>query len=222
MGIEVESDYWYQLFRDAETVDDGVGDVLVLHLFEHVGDDGGASLVVGKKLCFGLACSQQITNFRGAHLSQCLFVGFGILNQFAVDKTLTVANHPYFAAQAREYDGRGRHTFLGMCFQSFQNFRLVEFPDGRIGFLYGAGGTKAELMAVVTGRHAADIGGDNTHGAFTVAHQEMEAAGGLRGRAVDDGNDVTCDDEAVLASLFGVLRDQALLDDLHIEDIVWR
>ena len=94
----------------------------------------------------------------------------------------------------------------------------MEFPDGHIGFLYGAGGTKAELMAVVTGRHVADIGGDNTHGALTVAHQEMEAAGGLRGGAVDDGNEVICDDEAVLASLFGVLRDQTLLDDLHIED----
>ena len=65
------------------------------------------------------------------------------------------------------------------------------------------------------GRHLADKARDDLHGIAAIAHQEGVTVGGFRGRTVDDGNEVTCDDEAVLAFLLGVLCDQALLDDIH-------
>ena len=49
------------------------------------------------------------------HLGQSLFVGFGILAEFTVDETLTVADHPDLTTQTGVDDGRGGETFLGMC-----------------------------------------------------------------------------------------------------------
>ena len=77
------------------------------------------------------------------------------------------------------------------------------------------GDTETELVTGRIGRHLADITRDDLHGIAAIAHQEGVTACGLRGRTVDDGNEVTCDDEAVLAFLLGVLCDLALFDDIH-------
>ena len=58
-GTEVEGDDGNACLGDGESVDDGVGLVLVLHLAEHLGDDRGAGLVVGKDLFGGLAFGQS-------------------------------------------------------------------------------------------------------------------------------------------------------------------
>ena len=64
-------------------------------------------------------------------------------------------------------------------------------------------------------RHLANITRDDLHGIAAVAHQKGVTTGGLRGGTVDDGDEVTCDDEAVLAFLLGVLGDQAFFDYFH-------
>ena len=37
-GLEVECDDWYELLGYGESVDDGIGDVLILHVFQHSRD----------------------------------------------------------------------------------------------------------------------------------------------------------------------------------------
>ena len=79
----------------------------------------------------------------------------------------------------------------------------------------GSGDAKTKLMTGRVCRHFADISRDNLHGIASITHQQRVMAGGFGCRPVDNGDEITCDDESVLAFLFGVLRDQALLDDLH-------
>ena len=55
-GAEVEGDDDDLGLRDGETVDDGIGLVLVLHLLEHLWDDGLASHVMGENFFGGLPC----------------------------------------------------------------------------------------------------------------------------------------------------------------------
>ena len=73
----------------------------------------------------------------------------------------------------------------------------------------------AEVVAAGLGRHLADIAADERHGIAPVAHPRAMAAGGLRRAAVDDGDEVICDDDSVLAFLLGILRNDALLEDCH-------
>ena len=57
--------------------------------------------------------------------------------------------------------------------------------------------------------------GDNLHGIASVGVEKTVASRGLRGGAVDDGDIVRSDDDAVLAFLRGVLGDEGLFDDGH-------
>ena len=79
------------------------------------------------------------------------------------------------------------------------------------------GDAHAELVTGRGLRHAADVAADEAHGVLSVAVQKTVATIGLRGGAVDDGNKVRGDDDAVLAFLCGVLRDDGLLYDGHDE-----
>ena len=88
MWTEVETDYRYQLLRDAETVYDGIGDVLVLHLLQHAGNDGIACLIVGEEFLLGFTICQQLLYFRCSHLSQRLLVGLGVIKELTIDEAL--------------------------------------------------------------------------------------------------------------------------------------
>ena len=79
----------------------------------------------------------------------------------------------------------------------------------------GSSDAKTKLMTGRVCRHFADISRDDLHGIASITHQQRVMAGGFGCRPVDNGDEITCDDESVLAFLFGVLRDQALLDDSH-------
>ena len=68
--------------------------------------------------------------------------------------------------------------------------------------------------------HPKNIVADKAHGYLAIAPAgEVEAfeapAGGRRGGSVDDGYEVIAYDDAVLAFLRGVLRNEGLLYDLH-------
>ena len=88
-------------------------------------------------------------------------------------------------------------------------------PGGGVDIADGLCGGDAELMARCVRGQPSDDAADDGHGVAAVGHAGTPLARGLRGRAVDDGDEVICDDDSVLAFLRGVLWREALLDDSH-------
>ena len=136
--------------------------------------------------------------------------------------SLTVAYHPYLAAQTAEDDTRGGETVFGMVGEMGKQVFDVAGA-------YGGGGQRAELVAGNVALHLADDGRDGEHGQLAVAVAKtgeckspptvaMAAAGALRGGTVDDGDEVRGDDDSVLASPFRVFGDEGLFLDGHGED----
>ena len=76
-------------------------------------------------------------------------------------------------------------------------------------------GLQTKLVTRDIGGHLTDIATDQLHGITAIAHHGTVVAWRLRGRAVDDGDKVICDDDSVLAFLRGTLRNDALLDYFH-------
>lgn len=98
--LEAEGDDGHFCLGDGETVDNGIGDILIMHDLEHVGNHGLAGRVGGLQQGCGLhACGEQFDDARSPHLSKFLFVGLGIVEILAVDQTMAVAYEPYFASQ---------------------------------------------------------------------------------------------------------------------------
>ena len=88
-------------------------------------------------------------------------------------------------------------------------------PGGGVDGADGASGSDAELMTGGLGGHLADDAADDGHRITAVGHAGAPLARGLRGGAIDDGDEVICDDDSVLAFLRGILWCEALLDDFH-------
>ena len=68
--------------------------------------------------------------------------------------------------------------------------------------------------------HAADVAADQLHGVTAVAAQQAVAQQALRRAAVDDGYEVSGDDDSVLAFRLWVLGDEYLFYNLHGVDKV--
>ena len=79
----------------------------------------------------------------------------------------------------------------------------------------GFGDAFTELLTTDVSRHAADIAAHKLHRISAIAHPRAMVIGGLRRGSVDDGDEVICDDDSVLAFLRGVLRNDALLYYFH-------
>ena len=79
----------------------------------------------------------------------------------------------------------------------------------------GSGDAFAELLTTDVGWHAAEIAAHDPHGIAPIAHPGAMMNGGLGGGTVDNGDEVICDDDSVLAFLRGVLRNDALFEDFH-------
>ena len=88
-------------------------------------------------------------------------------------------------------------------------------PGGSVDGADGSGGGETELMTGGLGGHLADDTADDGHRIAAIRHAGTPLARGLRGGTVDDGNEVICDDDSVLAFLRGVLWCEALLDNIH-------
>ena len=65
-------------------------------------------------------------------------------------------------------------------------------------------------------RHVADVATGQLHGVAAIAAEQAVAILRLAGRTIDDGNEVICDDDSVLAFLRGILWDESLLDNFHL------
>ena len=104
-GFEAEGDDGHLGLGDGEAVDNGVGDVLIVHDLEHVWNHDFAGGVGLLQQVAGLhAFGEQLADALGTHLGQLLFVGLGIVAVLAVKQTMTVAHKPHFATQAAEDD----------------------------------------------------------------------------------------------------------------------
>ena len=212
LGLEVEGEDADMLLGDGCAVDDGVLDILLLvHDAYHVGDDGLAGGVVGEE-GFGVGAAADDVGTAGCEDG---FVGLGVVEELAVDHAEAVANHPYLAAQAAEDDGGGGQPVGGRG-----DVRLAVLPEAGeevAAVCLGHGGGEAGAAAVAgdVGRHGGDVPGYEAHGMAAVAVGAAVAAGALRRGAVDDGDEVICCDDAVLAFPVGVFRDDGLFDDLH-------
>ncbi len=204
-GLEVECDDTHVLLWYGESVDDSVGFVLLLHGFEHVWNDGVACGVVMEEMFSGQTAAADDV---GTLLGKFLFVGLGIVIVLSANETVAVANHPYFAVETAIDDGGCGETLLWMEGKSLDIATAVVTCDGRSDAI-------AELVTGESSLGMAYIAADKLHAVASVGAEEAEAAVGLRCGAVDDGNIVACDDDAILAFLCRTLGDNALFDDFH-------
>ncbi len=77
-GLEVEGEDADMLLRDLEAIDNGIGDVLVLHRLEHMGDDGLAGGIVMEKMIARLRTGED----DGSSLfGELLLVGLGVVEE---------------------------------------------------------------------------------------------------------------------------------------------
>ena len=146
-GLEVEGDDAHLGHGYGESVDDGIGLVLLLHGLEHVGDDEGACLVVGEEM-FGRQVAA--TDVGGALFSQQLLGGLGVVVVLVADEALAVAHHPHLAAQSAEDDARGGESLFGVLGEPFKVAFAVDLP-------HGEGCLAAELLAGEVFRRTTEV-----------------------------------------------------------------
>ena len=155
------------------------------------------------------AFSEEFAHLLGAHLGQGLLVGLGIIHVFAANQAVAIAHEPNLPAQTTVKDDGGTEALFWV---------LLHTTDGEAPAIVATDdfrGIQAELTARDVGRHLTDITTDEQHGITPIARQRTMAARRLRCRAVDDSDEVICDDDSVLAFLLGTLRNDALLDYFH-------
>jgi len=68
-------------------------------------------------------------------------------------------------------------------------------------------------------RYFANITRHEQHGIAPIAVQPTVTIFALRRAAINDGYEIICDDDAVLAFLLGVLGDDALFYNLHVDKV---
>ena len=79
--------------------------------------------------------------------------------------------------------------------------------------------TQESLACGILG-HVANVAADQLHGISAIAVEEAVAILRLRRRTINDSYEIICDDDAVLAFLSGVLGDEVLLDDNHVDIVL--
>ena len=80
---------------------------------------------------------------------------------------------------------------------------------------HASGDLLTEPVAGDVLRHLLQTLGHGEHGMAPVGVNEAVAVRGFAGRAVDDGDEVVSDDDAVLAFPVWAFGNDCLLDDLH-------
>lgn len=208
--LEVEGYDAHMALVHGKSIYDTVCLVLLAHGLEHAWNDGLSGSVIVEKVIPGSGAG---SNDGSALFGQLLLVGLGVVVIVVANETLTVAHHPNLASQSAEDDAAGCEAVFGMIGEMGQAVVLIALADG-------LRRTDTKLMGADVLGHLTDKGADGEHGQLAVgvrAQREvtMTLDGALRGGAVDDCYEVIGDDDSVLASLRGILRDDFLLDDGH-------
>ena len=121
---------------------------------------------------------------------------------------MAVTNHPNFATQATEDDYRTGKSVFRMLGQALQH-RFFIMPS----YIRCYATYKSFERGVLW--HVTNVTAHQFHGIATITAEETVTILRLAGRAIDDGNKIICDDDAVLAFLRGILGDEGLLDYFH-------
>ena len=91
----------------------------------------------------------------------------------------------------------------------------VDWETQPVMLAYCLGDTHTELMARYVGRHLAYIAADEHHGITAIAQWWAMTSFCLGCAAIDNGYEIICDDDPVLAFLRGAFRYDALLYYFH-------
>ena len=209
-GLEVEGNDTYMLLWYRKTVNHRIAPVLLLHGFQHSGDDGLTGCVVRQEL---LLWQLALPDDGGTPLSQLLFVGLRVVVvdgslSHRCEQTVAVANHPYLPVQSAEDDGRCRESLLRVLCQSWQHL-LAILPG------HQPRHPVAKLPAAQVALGVTHIAAHQLHAVAPVAAKHAEPSLRLRRRTVNDGNVVLRDHNAVLAFPLSSLAYAALLNNLH-------
>ena len=121
---------------------------------------------------------------------------------------MAVANHPDFATQATENDDATGQAVFRMLGQPLEHRLLLMLSN------ISCYATEKALARRVL-RHAANVAGDQLHGIAPIAAKKAVTMLRLRRGAIDDGYEIICDDDSVLAFHLWILRDEFLFDNLH-------
>lgn len=125
------------------------------------------------------------------------------------EHALAVAHHPNLTADAAEDDDRCCQTVLRVLLQAGHHRLLIMLSDT-------AGHTTQKFLARRGFGHTTNMTADELHGISSVRAEKTVMIVRFRGAAIDDGNEVICDDHAVLAFLLGTLGDEGLFDNFHV------
>ena len=154
--------------------------------------------------------SQQFSDALTSQFCQLCFVRLGIIEEFAADETLAIAHQPHFASQSAKENNRSTKPFLRMRGHATDGkAKAIVLP-------YHLRNPHTELMATGICRHTTDISANQQHRIAAVADPGDVFSKCLGSAAVDNGNKVICDDQAVFAFLCGALRNDTLFYYLHI------
>ena len=148
----------------------------------------------------------------GPLFSKFILVRFWIIEILTSNQTLAVANHPNLASHPAENDGTGRDSFLRMVSQIWDFRLLILLAD-----LFSD--TQTEIVTRYAFWGFANILPNEFHGIAPITIKETVTTIGLRGRAVNDCNEIVSDDDAVLAFLLGIFRYDDLFYYLHMNDL---
>ena len=188
-----------------------------MHDFEHGRNHDLAGRIVRlQEIVLAHAFCQQLSDLCGSHLGKGLFVGLGIIDIFASNETVAVANEPHFATQSAIKNDRRTKALLRVLLHTLYRKAQPVVAAQSLGSAY------AELMARCVGGHLTDIATDEHHGVAAIADTWAMVTLGLGSASVDHGDEIICDDQAVFAFLCGALRYEVLLDDFHFDNGVLR
>lgn len=120
VGAKVKSQHFDMALGNGEAIYHGIVDVLALHAFNDVGNDGIASCIMVEQTFDSGAAGEQLLCFCSTFGGMSGFGGLRIDEELAINKALAVAHHPYLALQSAEDDGRAGEAFFGMLCHAWQ------------------------------------------------------------------------------------------------------
>lgn len=142
----------------------------------------------------------MVENIIYALLGNSSFVRFVIGKKFAIDNALAIAHHPYLIMESAIDNSTGSKSFFGMLLHIIQR-DIVELID----VTNTSSDTFAKSLHCDVGTHRFNKTLDEQHTITPVLHIRRYVNGSFTSAAINNGNEVICDDDSVLARLLTLL-----------------